>query len=115
MLKDWKHYDKIWKKVPENDEAGLIEYGGNVLTFNAKGGKVVLKAKSGCCDEQNWLRSPITEEGWFTLKNVKSGRFLTAGISEQLTTTMTGNYITYNIPIFIRCHLIIFSNFRIKW
>ena len=90
MLKDWKHYDKIWKEVPANDEAGLIEYGGNVLTFNAKGGKVVLKAKSGCCDEQNWLRSSITEEGWFTLKNVKSGRFLTAASSEQLTTTMTG-------------------------
>ena len=113
MLKDWKHYDKIWKEVPANDKTGLIEYGGNVLTSNAKG-KVVLKAKSGCCDEQNWLRSSITEEGWFTLKNVKSGRFLTAGISEQLTTTMTGNY-TYNIPMLTRYHLRIFSNFGIKW
>ena len=53
-----------------------------------KGTKVILETR----DEQKrvgqeWFRSKLDSEGWFTLKNPISGRYLTAASN---TTTITG-------------------------
>ena len=54
-----------------------------------KGTKVILetryeKTRVG----QEWFRSKLDSEGWFTLKNPISGRYLTA--DSNISTTITG-------------------------
>jgi hypothetical protein len=54
-----------------------------------KGTKVILETR----DEQKrvgqeWFRSKLDSEGWFTLKNPISGRYLTA--ASNISTTITG-------------------------
>ena len=39
-------------------------------------------------DKQKWLRGKTDPDGWFTLKNVKSEKFLTA--ANATTTIITG-------------------------
>ena len=99
----WEHLNKHSLTIPKaNDEKGYIEVtnkDGSISVLgvqnsanDAKGLKVIFKKESCCfnpdCDEQKWLREPIEPNGWFTLKNVKSEKFLTA--ANATTTIITG-------------------------
>ena len=58
--------------------------------------RIILKEKKAL-KKQQWLRSPPDREGWFTLKNVQSKKFLTANTETMVVQALivTGNVQYY--------------------
>ena len=96
----WEHLNKHSLTIPKaNGEKDYIEVtnkDGSVSVLgvqnsatDTRGLKVIFKKeRTPNCDEQKWLRGPSDPNGWFTLKNVKSEKFLTA--ANATTTIITG-------------------------
>ena len=93
----WEHLNKHSITIPKaNGEKGYIEVtnkDGSVSVLgvqnsanDSRGLKVIFKKeRNPDCDEQKWLRGPIDLNGWFTLQNVRSLKYLTA---ENATSTI---------------------------
>jgi hypothetical protein len=93
----WEHWKKHSFTIPKgNGEKDYIEVSnkdGSVVVLNpandARGSNVIFENKiQPDSDKQKWLRGKTDPEGWFTLKNVKSEKFLTAATAT--TTIITG-------------------------
>ena len=95
----WENSGKVWT-LPEENTAGYIQDElENVLHPELKPiikDRIILKEKKAL-KKQQWLRSLPDKEGWFTLKNVQSKKFLTA-IPETMVVQpliVTGNVQYY--------------------
>ena len=96
----WEHLNKHSITIPKgNGEKDYIEVtnkDGSVSVLgvqnsanDAKGLKAIFKKeRNPDCDEQKWLRGPIDSNGWFTIQNVWSLKYLTA--ANATTTIITG-------------------------
>ena len=78
----WDFEDNSWT-LPSTDVEGYITdlSSGQVLTV--KGSKVELKDKNETCIQQKWIRSKPDSEGWCTLKNPSSDKFLASNITQD--------------------------------
>ena len=96
----WEHLNKHSITIPKgNGEKDYIEVtnkDGSVSVLgvqnsanDSRGLKVIFKKeRNPDCDEQKWLRGPIDSNGWFTIQNVWSLKYLTA--ANATTTIITG-------------------------
>ena len=85
LKSEWEHAGKVWVIPQENTSDHIQEFDGDVLQVENE--KVVMKPKRAL-KGQNWHRSNNNGDGWFTMKNAKSGKFLTA--KNDGTTIATG-------------------------
>ena len=76
----WEFEDKIWT-IPSDDKEGYIELKdssnpGKVMALN--GEDVVLDDKAvNLTSSQLWIKGSENSDGYFTLKNIGTGKFLT--------------------------------------
>lgn len=120
----WFYEDLIWS-VPNEDNYGYItdQKSNQVLGIygeNSLGSKVMLQTKDNPENrDQKWIRVATDEEGFFALKNLKSGLFLNNGqdewdpalptlesilysniLNSELGIKQNISKVTRNIPIF---------------
>ena len=83
----WQYQNNTWEEIPSIGTPGLIkETSGKVLTIS--GGGVILSPPDGS-DSQLWTFGITFKDGYFTLRNPKSGGYLTA--ASETSTTAEGN------------------------
>ena len=95
----WQYQNNNWTDIPSIGRPGLIkETSGNVLTLDIISGGVDLSPPDGS-ESQLWTFGITFKDGYFTLRNPKSGGYLTA-TSETSTTAegiITSDKILLNI------------------
>ena len=85
----WQYQNNTWEGIPSIGTPGLIkETSGNVLTLDTSTGGVILSSPDGS-DSQLWTFGITFKDGYFTLRNPKSGGYLTA--TSETSTTAEGN------------------------
>ena len=81
---NWEHYENV-RVVPDENTSGHIEaINEEVLDIDMQ--KVIMKPKKAL-KQQTWHRSNSNQNGWFSLKNAKSGKFLTAESDGRIIVT----------------------------
>ena len=95
----WQYQNNTWTEIPSIGTPGPIEeISGNVLTLDSLTLGVVLSPPDGS-ESQLWTFGITFRDGYFTLRNPKSGGYLTA-TSETSTTAegiITSDKILSNI------------------
>ena len=96
---DWEFQSSLWILPKEGKDGGYIEdSSGHVLGLQDGATKfdtsVILDSKNASItDEQNWIRGKADNQGYFTLQNSLSDRFLIARSTTE--TVIAGKTITY--------------------
>ena len=85
----WQFGNLTWNELPEYGNPGIVqESSGKVLTIK-EGNGVDLEDLVNGSDSQLWTLDATFKDGYFTLKNPKSGGYLTATSSNS--TSIEGN------------------------
>ena len=77
-LGDWKYLEKKWT-IPDGDEIGTIEEVGTSKVVGLSTKRFQNEVILGPFDDsegQKWTKSKATTNGYFTLKNPLSGKFI---------------------------------------
>ena len=96
---DWEFKSSPWILPKEGKDGGYIEdSSGHVLSPKDGATKfdtlVILDSKNASVtDDQNWIRGKTDNQGYFTLQNSRSNRFLIARSTTE--TVIAGKTITY--------------------
>ena len=89
-----QYQNNTWTEIPSIGTPGLItETSGNVLTLDYISGGVVLSSPDGS-ESQLWTFGITFRDGYFTLRNPKSGGYLTA--TSETSTTAEGIVILFH-------------------
>ena len=96
-----------WKETAGEGKNIFIEKDnpdGNVLSVDSNDGRVGVEPKSENSPKQLWVKGELTQDSFFTLKNVGSEKFLTCG-SGDANFEVAGkimfsiNYNNFNRPL----------------
>ena len=91
----WEFENNTWTIIPSADKEGCIEVKdsdlGKVLAIN--GEEVILEDKAEKSkSSQLWIKGSENSDGYFSLKNIETGKFLTLSIhkvKEERTTLIS--------------------------
>ena len=73
--------------LPKENTIGLIEHSsGMVLNIDTTNDSEVLLQRRNSSDEQTWVRGGRNKDGYFILKHLRTGRYLTIDKDKNLTT-----------------------------
>ena len=73
--------------LPQENTIGLIEHSsGMVLNIDTTNDTEVLLQRRNSSDEQTWVRGGRNKDGYFILKHLRTGRYLTIDKDKNLTT-----------------------------
>jgi hypothetical protein len=80
FISDWKYLDDQWS-IPNKEESGKIEEITSRLVLGHRNDKkedidVILETQKDS-DHQIWIRGMVSIDGYFTLKNKATNKFLT--------------------------------------
>jgi len=88
----WKFEDNMWTLPSDEDKEGYIEVKDSKMVLAINGEDVELEDKvENSASSQIWIRGSKNSEGYFSLKNKKTGKFLTVCIHTSQLWSLTND------------------------
>ena len=109
FVSDWKYLDDQWS-IPNEEESGKIEQvTSRRVLGHRKNGDVILETRKDL-DHQIWIRGKVSIDGYFTLKNKATNKFLTNWNHFGTEPIVSGTHLLSCVTI-IGIYYLIFSQF----
>jgi hypothetical protein len=92
FVSDWKYLDDQWS-IPNKEESGKIEEITSRRVLGHRNDDDVILETGKESDYQIWIRGNVSIDGYFTLKNKATNKFLTNWNHYGIEPIVSGNHL----------------------